>query len=62
MDLSEEAEECASFYAKMLDHEYTSKTVFNKNFLEDWRKVDFFIVYTFILNKFCFIYNLHMYS
>ena len=28
----------ASFYAKMLDHDYTSKPVFNKNFFEDWRK------------------------
>ena len=28
----------ASFYAKMLDHDYTSKDIFNKNFFEDWRK------------------------
>lgn len=28
----------ASFYARMLDHDYTSKPVFNKNFFEDWRK------------------------
>ncbi|KAH7720203.1 DNA binding/DNA topoisomerase type I [Aphelenchoides avenae] len=38
MKLSEPAEEVASFYAKMLDHEYTSKPVFNKNFFKDWRK------------------------
>ena len=28
----------AGFYAKMLDHEYTSKKIFNDNFFEDWRK------------------------
>lgn len=39
MKLSEAAEEVASFYARMLDHEYTSKPVFNKNFFKDWRKV-----------------------
>lgn len=39
MELFEPAEEVASFYAKMLDHEYTSKQIFNKNFLHDWRKV-----------------------
>ncbi|CAD5208375.1 unnamed protein product [Bursaphelenchus xylophilus] len=36
--LSPEAEEVATFYAKMLDHEYTSKKVFNDNFFKDWRK------------------------
>lgn len=39
MKLSSEAEEVAGFYGKMLDHEYTSKEVFNKNFFKDWRKV-----------------------
>ncbi|KAI6211719.1 DNA topoisomerase I [Aphelenchoides besseyi] len=39
MKLSIEAEEVASFYAKMLDHEYTSKQTFNQNFFKDWRKV-----------------------
>lgn len=38
MELSPGAEEVASFYAKMLDHDYTSKDVFNKNFFKDWRK------------------------
>ncbi|XP_043208619.1 DNA topoisomerase 1-like isoform X2 [Amphibalanus amphitrite] len=38
MRLSEEAEEIATFYAKMLDHDYTTKEVFNKNFFHDWRK------------------------
>ena len=38
MRLSEEAEECATFYGKMLDHDYTTKEVFNKNFFKDWRK------------------------
>lgn len=40
MRLSEPAEEVATFYAKMLDHEYTSNPVFNKNFFHDWRKVN----------------------
>lgn len=38
MKLSLAAEEVASYYAKMLDHDYTSKEIFNKNFFEDWRK------------------------
>jgi DNA topoisomerase-1 len=39
MDLSVKAEEAATFYAKMLEHDYTSKPIFNKNFFKDWRKV-----------------------
>ncbi|XP_055950723.1 DNA topoisomerase 1-like [Argiope bruennichi] len=39
MKLSEGAEEVAGFYGRMLDHEYTSKDVFNHNFFKDWRKV-----------------------
>ncbi|KAF2903707.1 hypothetical protein ILUMI_02464 [Ignelater luminosus] len=39
MRLSEEAEEVAGFYARMLDHDYTSKNIFNNNFFTDWRKV-----------------------
>uniref|UniRef100_A0A5S6QNS7 DNA topoisomerase I n=1 Tax=Trichuris muris TaxID=70415 RepID=A0A5S6QNS7_TRIMR len=39
MKLAVDTEEVASFYAKMLDHEYTTKEVFNKNFFHDWRKV-----------------------
>ncbi|XP_075245175.1 DNA topoisomerase I, mitochondrial-like isoform X2 [Convolutriloba macropyga] len=35
--LSEAAEEVATFYAKMLEHDYTSKEVFNRNFFHDWR-------------------------
>uniref|UniRef100_A0A914LFR5 DNA topoisomerase I n=2 Tax=Meloidogyne incognita group TaxID=654580 RepID=A0A914LFR5_MELIC len=38
MDLSPSAEEVATFYAKMLDHDYTSKPIFNQNFFKDWRK------------------------
>jgi len=38
MELSESAEEVAGFYARMLDHEYTSMDQFNKNFFKDWRK------------------------
>lgn len=37
--LSAGAEEVATFFAKMLDHEYTTKDVFRKNFFKDWRKV-----------------------
>ena len=39
MKLSEGAEEVAGFYARMLDHDYTTKDIFNKNFFKDWRKV-----------------------
>ncbi|KAM7350668.1 DNA topoisomerase 1 isoform 1-T3 [Cochliomyia hominivorax] len=38
MELSEETEECATFYAKMLNHEYCTKQVFNDNFFRDFRK------------------------
>lgn len=37
--LSQDAEEVAGFYARMLDHDYTTKEVFNTNFFKDWRKV-----------------------
>ncbi|XP_065342312.1 DNA topoisomerase I, mitochondrial isoform X2 [Cloeon dipterum] len=36
--LSEPAEEVAGFYAKMLEHEFTTKKTFNENFFKDWRK------------------------
>ena len=39
MKLSEAAEEVATFYAKMLTHDYTTMEAFNKNFFKDWRKV-----------------------
>ncbi|KAF6040270.1 top-1 [Bugula neritina] len=39
ISLSENTEEVAGFYAKMLLHDYTSMDVFNKNFFKDWRKV-----------------------
>lgn len=38
MKLSTSAEEVAAFYAHMLDHDYVTKEVFNKNFFKDWRK------------------------
>ncbi|XP_062318852.1 DNA topoisomerase I, like isoform X2 [Osmerus eperlanus] len=38
MKLKPEAEEVATFFAKMLDHEYTTKDIFRKNFFKDWRK------------------------
>ncbi|KAL8596833.1 hypothetical protein ACOMHN_027162 [Nucella lapillus] len=39
MKLEPETEEVATFYGKMLDHDYTTKEVFNQNFFKDWRKV-----------------------
>lgn len=42
MKLSTDAEEVATFYGRMLDHEYTDKETFNKNFFKDWRKVRLF--------------------
>lgn len=39
MKLSEGAEEVATFYARMLDHDYTTKEAFNTNFMNDWRSV-----------------------
>ncbi|KAM7002876.1 DNA topoisomerase I, mitochondrial [Tautogolabrus adspersus] len=36
--LSLAAEEVALFFAQMLDHEYTTKTVFRENFFTDWRE------------------------
>lgn len=38
MKLSEDAEEVAGFYARMLEHDYTAKSAFNDNFFKDWRK------------------------
>ncbi|XP_046354465.1 DNA topoisomerase I, mitochondrial-like isoform X1 [Haliotis rufescens] len=38
MSLSNDAEEVATFYAKMLEHDYTTRDVFNTNFMKDWRK------------------------
>lgn len=37
MKLNINSEEIATFYAKMLDHEYVQKPIFNKNFFEDWK-------------------------
>ena len=37
VELSENAEEIAGFYARMLDNDYTTKEVFNTNFFKDWR-------------------------
>uniref|UniRef100_A0A0N4ZEW6 DNA topoisomerase I n=1 Tax=Parastrongyloides trichosuri TaxID=131310 RepID=A0A0N4ZEW6_PARTI len=39
MKLSEEAEEVATFYARMIGHEYTEKDTFNTNFMNDWKSV-----------------------
>ena len=45
LKLSESAEEVATFYAKMLEHDYTTKDVFNENFMKDWTKVLISIFY-----------------
>ena len=37
--LSMEAEEVACFYATMLEHDYTTRELFNNNFFTDWRAV-----------------------
>ncbi|XP_064610654.1 DNA topoisomerase I, mitochondrial-like [Liolophura sinensis] len=39
MKLTPETEEVGNFYARMLDHDYTTKDIFKKNFFKDWRKV-----------------------
>ncbi|XP_032678259.1 DNA topoisomerase I, mitochondrial isoform X2 [Odontomachus brunneus] len=39
MKLTQDTEEVATFYARMLDHDYTTKTAFNNNFFSDWRDV-----------------------
>ncbi|KAK3794730.1 hypothetical protein RRG08_014795 [Elysia crispata] len=39
MQLQPETEEVATFYGRMLDHDYTTRDVFNNNFMKDWRKV-----------------------
>jgi len=39
MKLSQDTEEAATFYGRMLDHDYTTKEIFNKNFFKDWRKL-----------------------
>ena len=36
--LSAPAEEVATFYARMIEHDYVTKEVFNKNFFKDWKK------------------------
>ena len=41
MQLSDLAEEVAGFYARMLDHDYTTREIFNSNFIKDWRKVHY---------------------
>ena len=39
LDLTKDTEEVATFYGRMLDHDYTTRDVFNKNFWKDWRKI-----------------------
>jgi len=54
LKLNPEAEEVMTFYAKMLDHDYTTKKDFNKNFFGDWRKVRFVrCSYQFLAGKLC---------
>lgn len=54
LKLSKDAEEIATFYGRMLDHDYTTKEVFNKNFFKDWRK------YGMTEDEREYIRNLHM--
>ena len=49
MELTPDTEEVATFYGKMLDHDYTTKDVFNKNFFKDWRKASLKIWLLFAL-------------
>jgi len=54
LKLNPEAEEVMTFYAKMLDHDYTTKKDFNKNFFGDWRKVRFVCCsYQLLAGKLC---------
>ena len=39
MKLEIATEEAATFYGKMLDNDYTTKEIFNKNFFKDWRNI-----------------------
>lgn len=39
MDLPQESEEVAGFYAAMLETDHAQDKTFNKNFFEDWLKV-----------------------
>lgn len=55
MKLSPEAEEVATFFAKMLDHEYTTKDIFRKNFFKDWRKVSLKSLLLLIIKKIKYI-------
>jgi len=50
MTLSDTAEEVAGFYARMLDHDYTTRDMFNTNFMKDWRKVCFKIIFCHFTN------------
>lgn len=38
MQLCPDSEEVMTFYARMIDHDYTKKDSFNTNFFNDWRK------------------------
>ncbi|XP_065567351.1 DNA topoisomerase I, mitochondrial-like isoform X2 [Artemia franciscana] len=38
IELTQDTEEVATFYGRMLDHDYTAKEQFNTNFFKDWRK------------------------
>lgn len=39
MKLSQLAEEAATFYGRMINHDYVTKKIFNDNFFKDWRKL-----------------------
>ena len=60
MKLSESAEEAATFFAKMLDHDYTSKDVFCNNFFADWRKVREHSIILLHVHVILYMYILHV--
>lgn len=47
--LSQDAEEIAGFYARMIEHDYVTKKVFNDNFFKDFRKVSNFLVENYLV-------------
>lgn len=53
MKLEPETEEVAVFYGKMLDHDYTTKEVFNRNFFKDWRQVSLMFTHKETLRGHC---------
>lgn len=57
VQLSLAAEEVATFYAKMLDHEYTTKETFQNNFFTDWKEVRSSECQQFVFSPRCLIFS-----